>query len=201
MSSVPVLVIHGYFTPRVTNLPVHLALRGHGLRTYDVPIPGLNTQDIALSSAIVGETAERVLRSTGASRVDLVGVSMGGVIAANYLGPQGGHRSVRRAVTLGSPLRGTAIAKAVSGLPIVGTRAARQMAPDSEIVAALDGADFGDADLVSIWAEGDTVVSAESTRIDGARSVRAPYGRFPLGHYQLVVDPRNLAFVAELLKA
>lgn len=201
MSSVPVLVIHGYFTPRVTNLPVHLALRSHGLRTYDVPIPGLNTQDIALSSAIVGDTAEQVRRKTGAPRVDLVGVSMGGVIAANYVGPQGGHRSVRRAVTLGSPLRGTAVAKAVSGLPLVGTRAARQMAPDSDIVSAIGEADYGDAELLSIWAEGDTVVPAEATRIDGARSLRAPHGRFPLGHYQLVVDPRNLAFVADLLKA
>ena len=207
MSLPPVLVVHGYFTPRITNLPIHVALRSRGRQSHDVPIPGLNTQDIARSSELVAESVARVLRRSGAESVDLVGVSMGGVIAAHYVLLGGGFRHVRRTVTLGSPLRGTAVAGALSRLPLFSTAASRQMAPDSHIVQALAlgtagesvHGDPADADIVSIYAEGDPVVSLESTRLPGIRSVRAPVGVYPLGHHQLVVDPRNLVFVADQL--
>ena len=102
MQSLPTLVVHGYLTPPLANLPVHLALRTRGIRSRDVPIPGLNTQDIARSAAIVAEEVERVLARTRAEAVDLVGVSMGGMIAAHYVRCLGGHARVRRTVTLGT---------------------------------------------------------------------------------------------------
>lgn len=202
----PVLVIHGYFTPRITNAPIHAALRAKGRRSFDVPIPGMNTQDIARSSDLVHEAADRARREAGGDRVDLFGVSMGGVIAAHYVLANGGHRHVRRTVTLGSPLRGTEAAAFISKLPIA-TTASRQMAPDSSIIRAIalgtageteDGEPI-DADIVSIHAEGDPVVRLESTQLPGIRSVKAPIGRFPLGHHQLVIDPRNLRFALDHL--
>lgn len=198
MRSLPTLVVHGYLTPPLANLPVHLALRTRGIRSRDVPIPGLNTQDIARSAALVADEVERVLERTGATEVDLVGVSMGGMIAAHYVRCLGGHERVRRTVTLGTPFRGTRIAGMIGRLPIVGTVAARQMGPDSEIVRALSEAEPV-ADIVSIWTTGDGVVSREAATLRGARVVRAPVGNRPIGHYQLVVDPRNLAFLLDEL--
>lgn len=197
----PVLVVHGFLAPVVSNLPIHLALRRRGLRTFDAPIPGLNTQDIARSSAIVARRVDEILVETGADAIDVVGVSMGGLIALHYLRCRGGRSKVRRTVTLGSPLAGTNSAPIVGLLQRLPVTAATQMARASEIVRAIAEAhDEGD-DIVSVYADGDTVVSRESASLRGATVVRAPVGSFPFGHYQLVVDPRNLAFLFEHLEA
>lgn len=195
----PTLVIHGFLTNKMTNLPVHLALRREGIKTFNVPIPGWNTQDISKSSEIVGQTAYDVMKKTGAEKVNVVGVSMGGVIALHYLRCAGGHEVVNRTVTIGSPHHGASIASVVGFLPIIGGVAAKQMAPGSNIIVDLHREPYPQADVVSIYADGDSVVPPEAARLKDARNVKAPVGRWPLGHYQLVVDPRNLAFVAQEL--
>ena len=72
-----------------------------------------------------------MLRTSGAQQVDLVGHSMGGLVAAFYVNALGGHTRVRRLVTLGAPWKGTATW--VFG----GRREARDMAPDSDVVKAV----------------------------------------------------------------
>lgn len=197
----PVLVLHGFFAPAASNLPIHLALRSRGFDTFDAPIPGLNTQDIGDTSVIVARRVEEILRRTGAPDLDVVGVSMGGLIAVHYLRCAGGRGQVRRVVTLGSPLVGTRSAPLVALLSKVPVVAARQMTHASEIVREIAEAHDDGDDIVSIYAHGDTVVSAAAASLPGAKVVRAPVGTFPFGHYQLVVDPRNLAFLASRLEA
>ena len=199
MSIFPTLIVHGFLTNAITNLPVHLALRRVGLRTYNVPIPGWNTQDMAKSSEIVGKTAYDIMKKTGAERINLVGISMGGVIALHYVRCNGGHEIVHRTVTIGSPHHGAPVAAVVGQLPIIGGTAARQMAAGSDIIDALHREPVPHSDIVSIYADGDSVVPPEAARLKGARTVKAPIGRWPLGHYQLVVDPRNLSFMAQEL--
>jgi len=197
----PVLVLHGFLAPAASNLPLHIALRHRGFETFDAPIPGLNTQDIVLSTAVVARRVDELLRVTGARSLDVVGVSMGGLIAVHYLRCGGGRGRVRRIVTLGSPLAGTTSGPLVSLLSRVPIRAARQMTRASEIVREIaDGHDDSD-DIVSVYADGDTVVSRDAADLRGASVVRAPAGQFPFGHYQLVVDPRNLAFLGDQLEA
>ncbi len=48
----------------------------------------------------------------------MVATSQGGVAAVTYVRALGGHRHVRRVVTLGSPFRGTWVAAA--GVPLLG---------------------------------------------------------------------------------
>lgn len=194
----PTIVIHGFFTPAVTNLPVHLVLRRRGLATFDVPIPGLNTQSIERSSEIVGRTVQKVLEQTGASRVNLVGVSLGGVIAVHYVRVLEPTAKVRRTVTLGSPFSAVKLAGLV-GRIAPGLPAARDIGPQSRVIRAIREADDVPADIVAIHAEGDAVVPPDAAKLPGARNVRAPIGNYPLAHYQLVVDPRNLDFMAEEL--
>lgn len=197
----PVLVLHGFLAPAASNLPIHLALRSRGRRTYDAPIPGLNTQDIARSSELVSRRVDEILAETGAPSIDLVGVSMGGLIAVHYVRCRGGRSKVRRTITLGSPLVGTdsaPVVRLLQNLPVV---AATQMARASEIVRAIAEAHDDGDDIVSVYADGDTVVSREAASLPGAIVRKAPVGNFPIGHYQLVVDPRNLAFLADHLDA
>jgi len=103
----PAVLVHG-FLGDPTNF---LALRGHlatrGIRnfvSFSYP-PRLDWQRLACR---LGRTVEAVCLATGASQVDLVGHSLGGLIA-RYLTEMGDGGRVRRVVTLGAPYFATRI--------------------------------------------------------------------------------------------
>ncbi|OUS24794.1 hypothetical protein A9Q99_23665 [Gammaproteobacteria bacterium 45_16_T64] len=203
----PTLIIHGFLAHKITNLPLHLGLRQQGFRTYNVPIPALNTQPIDESSQVVAERVEEVLADTGASKVNIIGVSLGGVIALHYLRCCDGGDRINKLITLGSPLRGAPASQAIRGLPFVGDVAA-QLAPDSALMADMHARDINSnaqkgstEQLISIYSEGDILVPKDRSDIEGATLLKSPYGRWPIGHYQLAADPRNIQFVIEQLKA
>lgn len=198
MVHAPTIVIHGFFTPSATNLPVHVALRRRGVSTYDVPIPGLNTQSVERSSEVLAARVREVLDRTGAPELNLVGVSLGGVIAAHYVRVLEPTARVRRAVTLGSPFDAVKLAGLVGRLSPA-LPAARDIAPGSQVIRAIRSATDAPVEIVAIHAEGDAVVPPEAAMLPGARNLRAPIGNYPFAHYQLVVDPRNLAFMADAL--
>ena len=103
----PVVLVHG-FLGDPTNF---LALRGHlasrGIRnfmSFSYP-PRLDYQRLACR---LGRMVEAACLATGASQVDLVGHSLGGLIA-RYLTEIGDGGRVRRVVTLGAPYFSTRI--------------------------------------------------------------------------------------------
>lgn len=197
MEPLPTIVIHGYLANALTNLPIHLTLRRHGIETHDVPIPGLNTINVEEGSRILAHKVAQVLDRSGVHKVNLVGVSKGGVIALHYLRHLDGHRCVHTAITVGSPLRGTPFVTPFRRLPHVGKRA-QELTPDSPLMERLHRQTHAleQARIISIYADGDLVVSRESATIPEAKVVKAPRGTWPFGHYQLVIDPRNLQFIA-----
>ena len=66
--------------------------------------------------------------------MDIVGHSLGGLIAPYYVQRLGGDRRVRTLVTLGTPHSGTRVAPLLDAHPLV-----RQMRPDSEVIEELAG--------------------------------------------------------------
>lgn len=67
------------------------------------------TKDIALTAADLAEYVDAVLEATGASQVDMVGHSQGGLLARQYLKFNGGAEKVRTLVTLGATNHGTTL--------------------------------------------------------------------------------------------
>lgn len=67
------------------------------------------TGDIAASAGEVATFVDRVLETTGADEVDLVGHSQGGLLARQYLAFNGGAAKVGTAVTLGATNHGTTL--------------------------------------------------------------------------------------------
>ena len=197
METLPTIVIHGYLANALTNLPIHLTLRRRGIETHDVPIPGLNTINVEEGSRILANKVAQVLDRSDTDKVNLVGVSKGGVIALHYLRHLDGHRFVNKAITVGSPLRGTAFVSPFRRLPHIGTRA-QELTPGSPLMERLHRQTCSgqQAQIISIYADGDLVVNREAATIPEARVVKAPKGTWPFGHYQLVIDPRNLQFIA-----
>ncbi|MCX6470138.1 MAG: alpha/beta fold hydrolase [Corynebacteriales bacterium] len=73
-------------------------------------IPGANgTGDIPTSAGQVATFVNRVLAATGASKVDIVGHSQGGVLARQYLKFNGGASKVQKLITLGATNHGTTL--------------------------------------------------------------------------------------------
>jgi pimeloyl-ACP methyl ester carboxylesterase len=103
-NSVPVVFVHGLLGGRANfrTLRTHLIQRGaRDLTTFSYGLR-VDYQRLALR---LGEHIAAVQRETGAEQVDIVGHSLGGLVA-RYLIEMGDGRYVRRLVTLASPYFG-----------------------------------------------------------------------------------------------
>ncbi|UGY93200.1 esterase/lipase family protein [Streptomyces gobiensis] len=175
----PVLLIHGFVDNRSVFTLLRRSLARHGWQQ----LIGLNysplTCDIRAAAEQLGQRIEEICERTGHSQVDIVGHSLGGLIARYYAqrlndgtGTGTGTR-VHTLITLGTPHSGTRVVPPMSAHPIV-----RQMRPDSDVVRELAGPAPGcRTRFVSFWSDLDELMSpAETARLDHpdllTRSVR-----------------------------
>ncbi|PAX88074.1 lipase, partial [Streptomyces albidoflavus] len=133
----PVVLLHGL----ADNRSVFALLRRALLRDADGTarrrtVACLNysplTCDIRAAAELLGRHVEEVRGRTGADRVDVVGHSLGGLIARYHVQRLGGDAAVRTLVTLGTPHSGTRVARPADVHPIV-----RQMRPGSPVIEEL----------------------------------------------------------------
>lgn len=104
--AVPIVAVHGYMQNRVDFLRIARACVGAGLG----PVYGFNYPWFGSIRANAGRLArfvDDVCRETGASQVDLVAHSLGGLVAMEFAHHDDGAR-IRRVVTIASPHRGLA---------------------------------------------------------------------------------------------
>ncbi|MFE9457257.1 esterase/lipase family protein [Streptomyces californicus] len=193
----PVVLLHGFIDNRSVFLVLRRALIRHGhRRTFSLNYSPL-TRDIRTAAALLGRQVEAVCARTGRDRLDIVGHSLGGLIARYYVQRLGGDRRVRTLVTLGTPHGGTAVAPGAGLHPIV-----RQMRGGSPVIEELrlPAADCRTR-FVSFWAELDqVVVPADAACVDhpdlDAVNVRVT----GIGHLALPVHPAVAAAVREALE-
>lgn len=130
---VPVVLVHGYFCNRAVWRPLArwLAARGHPVDSVNLEPPFAPVEHYlpALEKAV-----ERLQVRTGATRVALLGHSMGGLVIRAWIAQHGHHR-VSAVVTLGSPHQGTWSARFGLG------RNVAQMQPGSRFLAGLDASE------------------------------------------------------------
>lgn len=187
----PVLLIHGFTTTKLANLPVHNALRKAGFHTYNVTLPGLNTQDIRQSSPLVAERVQEILEKHAIRKLLLVGISMGGLIGLHYLRKHQGHKHVHKFVSLGAPFQGAPVADILRHLPNINETAAVQMAPGSNLLEEITQGEFEHVSITSLGIKGDTLVPDPLHELAGARNIVSPNGIWPMGHYDLVLRKAN----------
>ncbi|QGK70602.1 alpha/beta fold hydrolase [Allosaccharopolyspora coralli] len=127
--------------------------------------------DTAQSNEITAEEfagyVDEVLASTGASQVDVVTHSMGGLNTRWYLSFLDGTSKVDDWVSLGGPNHGTTSAEGC------GDDSCADMRPGSEFLTQLNEGDEtpGDTSYATWWSPCDGVVyPAESTVLDGAEN-------------------------------
>ena len=124
---------------------------------------------------------------------DLVGFSMGGIIARYYVQRMGGIRRVERLITISAPHHGTYTAYAM------GNCGARQMRPGSVFLKELnqDAALLEQVRFVSIWTPFDVMIApATSSRLGVGKEFRIPVAMHPW----MLTSKRVLATVEKLLR-
>ncbi len=131
----PVVLLHGTNDTSAAFADLAAALRGAGYVVFALDYGrerasargragGAGTADLQTSAAQIARFVDKVLSTTGAGRVDLVGHSQGGLHAHAYVrgaGSPGGRgyagaARVGRVVTLGSTLRGASPLGPLDGL-------------------------------------------------------------------------------------
>ncbi len=190
----PVIVVGGTFSPEFTVLPLRNRLADDGYDAYTFALPGGGLQDIALSSQALGDYVDTVLAQTGASQVDLVAHSQGGLVGRYYIKNLGGSSSVDSLVMLGAPNNGTRLANiaGVFGITQI-CDACEQMRRGSTFLNDLNAGDdtIGDVEYTNIYTAFDEVVfPARTARMnDGATNVKLQsYCWRIVGHIGLLGD-------------
>jgi pimeloyl-ACP methyl ester carboxylesterase len=179
-AKLPIVLVHGVLVNDGVwwGFRCHFAKHGIGpvyTVTYGPPLGDIETFARQLALKI-----DAVCAATGASRVALVGHSMGGLVARAYLRRFGSNR-VAQLVTIGTPHHGSMLAWSFPG------RCLAQMRPGNPWLAELNR-DEGAAlpvPVTAIWSRHDSMVAPQvSCELAGAENV-ALVG---IGHNALLCD-------------
>ncbi|MGC4949783.1 esterase/lipase family protein [Streptomyces sp. DT224] len=192
----PVVLLHGFIDNRSVFVLLRRSLARHGWTRLESLNYSPLTSDIRTAAELLGRHIEEICARTGHHRVDIVGHSLGGLIARYYVQRLAGDRRVRTLVTLGTPHAGTAVAPLAGALPIV--RQMRQgSAPVEELRLPAPGCRTR---FVSFWSELDRViVPAEAACVDHPDLAAVNIRVTGIGHLALPVHPAVAAAVREAL--
>jgi triacylglycerol esterase/lipase EstA (alpha/beta hydrolase family) len=186
----PIIVLHGYAMNRANFLPLACRLSRAGLG----PVLGFEYWTLGRTAAAakqLGWFVDEVRRATGATQVDVIGHSMGGVVGRYYVSLAGGDGIVSNLVTLGSPHSGTDVS--LFGIGHI----TRELMLGSSLVTRLSMAPPPAKTRVTVvWSRGDAMVpSARQLALSGAEIIVYP----DLGHVALLGSRRVARAVIERL--
>ena len=122
----PVVLVAGYLENAGQMWPLARRLAAQGFQPVLVDLPS-TLRSIEDNAAFLAERIDEVCRASGRERIGFVGHSMGGVVARALVRQQAEPR-LASVVTLGSPHRGTRMARFGVG------QSARDMRPGSALV-------------------------------------------------------------------
>jgi pimeloyl-ACP methyl ester carboxylesterase len=196
----PIVLVHGFAGWSQGLLPLERYLRAATGREVVRLRLGAGFDGIEPLAQRAAASIERIAAEWRGRAVDVVGHSMGGLVATYAAKHPDRSARVRRIVTLGTPHRGTALA--LSGARVLGRVAASlaQMVPGCAFLADLDRAPLPDGvSLVSVAGLGDLVVPAPCARLP-RRARHHNRSLADADHWGLVYDAPAQALIARLLR-
>ena len=199
--SVPLVLINGLGAPRVAARTYAMYFRARGLDVSTVPQPLLLFEDIRKSARAVGAQVEKVLARTSAPKVDLIGMSLGGLIGLYYVKCLGGGAHVRTFVSVGGPLAGVPLLDTLGRvLPLHLITPLPQTATHNDLQDELRAARVPEGvRMYSVGSSGDPLTPRNTLDVEGVTPVETQHGLFPIGHWLLFTHPNNLRTVFRLL--
>jgi hypothetical protein len=192
----PVVLLHGFIDNRSVFVLLRRSLAQHGRHQLESLNYSPLTCDIRTAAALLGRHIEEICERTGSSQVDVVGHSLGGLIARYYVQRLGGDLRVRTLVTLGTPHAGTRAVPLANAHPIV-----RQMRPGSALLEELTRPAPGcRTHFVSFWSDLDHVMDPLETACVDHPDLTAENVRVTgIGHLALPVHPAVAAGIRRVL--
>ena len=185
----PIIVLHGYAMNRANFMVLAHRLRKAGLG----PVYGFEYWTlgrVAAGARQLGWFVDEVRAATGTDKVDLIGHSMGGIVARYYVALAGGHAAVEHVITIGSPHAGTDVGGFGIGHP------ARELVLGSKLIQRLIAAPVITR-LTTLLSESDALVPAsKQPEIPGAE--RIVYE--DLGHVAMLGSRRVAADIIDRLR-
>lgn len=170
----PVILVPGYGGGTEALEQLAGRLQDAGRETRILVLEGDGTGDLRVQARRLGQAVDAVLAG-GAPSVDVVGYSAGGVVTRLWATELDGAAYARRIVLLGSPNHGAKVAGL--GAFLGGSacpEACQQLAPDSELLRALNSGDQTPSgpQWVTMWTDQDQVVTPpDSARLEGALEI------------------------------
>lgn len=192
MNRNPVLLIHGIFRKQTVfnTMYAYLTQKGREVHRFDLT-PNNATQRLeTLAEQIVYYVNNNFPPS---QPIDLVGLSMGGLVSRYYVQRLGGIERVQRFVTISSPHNGTLMAYF---LPLT---ACIQMRPGSEFLQELnqDAKMLEEIKFTSIWSPYDfIIVPGHSSKLGIGREIQLSVSP----HFRMAVHLSSLEAVANALE-
>ncbi|MEC9464589.1 MAG: alpha/beta fold hydrolase [Myxococcota bacterium] len=200
MTKLPVVVTHGFMSTAKMMLPLKWMLERGELHVHLTELSPFCIQDVRMLARQLRTTVERVRARTGQDKVDLVGISQGGVIGLYYIHKLGGHERVRHFVTVGSPVQGTWAS--VAGIPFIGgvSKGIWQLIPGSTLCRELTAPLPTGLRVTTLAIAGDPVCPPARCVIEGADNRVVRCGAGPMKHQMVIMSPKVLRTIRALLK-
>ncbi|MGZ4461178.1 MAG: esterase/lipase family protein [Nocardioidaceae bacterium] len=199
----PAVIVHGTFGDQKSLLDnLSLALKNDGYCVYSLDYGNRGTGRIQRSAHQLKRFVSRVLASTGAAKVEMVGHSQGGMMPRYYIKDLGGADKVEDLVGLVPSNHGTTRAGAGN---VQGCRACAQQVAGSAFLRALNHPDEtpGPVDYTQVTTTHDEVVVPYTSAFlePGPHSTnivlqdRCPGD--PAEHLSIPMDPQAIAWVLD----
>ena len=189
--SPPVILLHGLFQNRscLSWLQRRLHTAGYG-QVLSINTPP--SRDLENLTELLAKKVDELRIRLKVDKVILVGHSMGGIIARNYVQNRGGTAYVERVVTLGAPHRGSKLA------PFALTSMGKNLLPGSEFIRHFNDVAWPqEIPIATIYTRYDNIVMpADLAWMPGARAVELD----GMGHTALLFHPRALQAVVDALR-
>lgn len=114
----PVVLVHGFLGTRGTMLPLTRRFQSDGRVVFSYAYGTFNLGSIRRSAEDLAAHLRSISEKLDVERLDVVGYSMGGLVALHAVKFLSGDRHVRNLVMMGSPLRGSWLS--LAGVATVG---------------------------------------------------------------------------------
>jgi triacylglycerol lipase len=205
-----VLLLNGFFQTRTVWEVMENRLRheGYGVLSFDLGgvLWRYQVRSITDQAGMIADKVESICERYGLDRFHIVGHSMGGLLARQYIQHRGGDRRVKSLITLGTPHHGTPTAVIGLGVTALGlmSGSAFQMLPRSQFLERLRHTPWpAHIPLASVYSRGDLVCpwwcsNLEPRPGEGAMVNRPVRG---IGHTDLTHDPGVYKIVSTELKS
>jgi triacylglycerol lipase len=187
----PIILLHGLFQSPSCWLWLKLQLRRRGFTAlHTIALPPW--KDVEVLTERLAKRVDELRHATGLQKVNLIGHSMGGIIARNYLQIRGGAQKVDHCLLVATPNSGSKLA------PFALSPLGGLLMPGSSFLQRLAAAPLPEeARISSIYSRHDNMVLPyEHARLDGARNIELAGS----GHTRLLFHRQVVRHIVDLLK-